>query len=158
MEKSIQIEPIGKVEANQQGFSIKLQDEYKTALTNLEGFSYLQIVWWGNLFDKKEYRSVLVADKPYVKGPEKLGIFATRSQFRPNPILLTTIYVQEIDIERGIIKTPYIDAEPATPVLDIKPYHTSERVKDCRVPEWCEHWPKWFEDSGTFDWASEFNF
>ena len=158
MEKSIQIEPIGRVEATNQGFIIKLKDEYKSALTNLEGFSHLQIIWWGNLFDKEEYRSVKVTDKPYSKGPEKLGIFATRSQIRPNPILLTTVFVQEIDSEQGIIRTPYIDAEPATPVLDIKPYHTSDRVRDCRVPEWCEHWPKWDEDTGSFDWAAEFNF
>lgn len=158
METKIQVKPIGKVIAENGNFCIKLDEQYIPALTNIEGFSHIQVVWWGNLFDNPNYRKQLVTNKPYKKSPEKLGVFATRSQIRPNPILITTIMVMDIDYEKGLIYTPYIDAENNTPVLDIKPYHFIERIKDCSVPQWCAHWPKWYEDAATFDWEDEFNF
>jgi tRNA (adenine37-N6)-methyltransferase len=158
MEEKIQIQQIGIVKTSNREFSIHLEKKYLTALTNIEGFSHLQIVWWGNLYDVPQYRANLISDKPYTKGPNKIGVFATRSPVRPNPILITTITVQRIDYENGIIFTPYIDAENGTPVLDIKPYHLSERIKNCNVPQWCEHWPRWYEDSATFNWQNEFNF
>jgi tRNA (adenine37-N6)-methyltransferase len=158
MENKLQIKPIGIVQVADYRFTIQLHSEYLPALTNIEGFSHLQIVWWGSLYDSAQYRTNLISNKPYKKGPDQLGIFATRSPVRPNPILITTIAVERIDFEKGIIYTPYIDAETDTPVLDIKPYHTSERIKNCKVPQWCEHWPKWYEESAAFNWQNEFNF
>lgn len=158
MENKFQIKPVGKVSTANNVFSIQLDKEYLPALTNIAGFSHLQIVWWGNLFESQQYRANMVSEKPYKKGPDKIGVFATRSPVRPNPILLTTIEVMNIDYEKGVIYTPYIDAENGTPVLDIKPYHLSERVKNCKVPQWCAHWPEWDEETATFDWQNEFNF
>ncbi len=158
MNKKIEIKPIGSVKAENNAFSIHIDKEFLPGLASLEGFSHLQILWWGHLFDDNTYRSNLVNKKPYKKGPEKVGVFATHSPIRPNPVLLTTVFVQHIDYENGIIYTPYIDAEAGTPVLDIKPYHLEERVKDCMVPGWCSHWPEWYEDSATFNWQNEFNF
>jgi tRNA-Thr(GGU) m(6)t(6)A37 methyltransferase TsaA len=158
MENTIQIKPIGRVSTANNQFSIQIEKEFLPALTNIEGFSHLQIVWWGHLYDSPQARAHLVSEKPYKKGPGKIGVFATRSPVRPNPILITTIAIQRIDYEKGIIYTPYIDAENGTPVLDIKPYHLSERVSECSVPEWCSHWPQWYEDSASFNWQNEFNF
>lgn len=158
MEYNINIKPIGKVNAVNGRFSIQLNKKLLPALTNIQGFSHLQIIWWGHLYDTPTHRSHLVANKPYKKGPDKIGIFATHSPVRPNPVLLTTIQVSSIDYEQGIIYTPYIDAEDETPVLDIKPFHPEERVQNCQVPQWCNHWPKWMEESATFDWENEFNF
>ena len=158
MNKNYELKQIGKVIADKGNYSIQLEKEYIQGLTGIDGFSHLQITWWGNLVDKPELRSALVSKKPYKKGPDKIGVFATRSPVRPNPLLITTITVLHIDHEKGIIHTPWMDAEDGTPVLDIKPYHLSERVKDCQVPEWCQHWPKWDEESGAFDWQYEFNF
>ncbi len=158
MESNLRIKPIGKVNVINNNFIIQIEKEFVPALTSIDGFSHLQIVWWGNLYDSVASRAQLISDKPYKKGPDKIGIFATRSPVRPNPILITTITVSQIDYEKGIIHTPYIDAEPGTPILDIKPYHLNERVKNCKVPKWCEHWPQWNEDSATFNWQNEFNF
>ena len=158
MDIKIDIKPIGVVRSNNGTFSIELAKEFIPALTNIGGFSHLQIIWWGHLYAEKNYREVLVGDKPYITGPDKIGIFATRSPVRPNPVLTTNIYVQNIDLEQGIISTPYIDAEDGTPVLDIKPYNKSERIRDCSVPDWCKHWPEWDEDAATFNWEKEFNF
>jgi tRNA (Thr-GGU) A37 N-methylase len=64
-----------------------------------------------------------------------------------------------MDHEKGIIYIPYIDAVDGTPIIDLKPYHPSiDRVRDVSVAKWCDHWPKWYEDSADFDWESEFNF
>ena len=158
MNKTFEIKTIGTIHSKNHNYYIQVDEKYRAALTNIQGFSHLQIIWWGSYFDKDEYRSIIVTDKPYKKGPDKLGIFATRSNIRPNPVLITNIYVQKIDPEKGIIYTPYIDAEEGTPLIDIKPYHLSERVKNCSVPGWCSHWPEWHEDAGDFDWQAEFNF
>lgn len=158
MENMIQVNSIGSIHVEKGRFYIKLKEEYKKGLTSIDGFSHLQIVWWGHLFDNPKYRNLLVTKQPYKKGPSEIGVFATRSQFRPNPILITTIFVEEIDFDKGIIYTPYIDAENETPLLDIKPYHLYERVENCEVPHWCNHWPASYEQSANFDWENEFNF
>lgn len=158
MNNTIQINPIGRVRAINGNFTIEIDPQYLPALTNIDGYSHLQILWWGHLYATPQYRSYFLSEKPYKTGPDKLGVFATRSPVRPNPLLLTTIQVINIDFDKGIITTPYIDAEDNTPVLDIKPYHLCDRVRDCRVPAWCAHWPQWDEESATFDWSKEFNF
>ena len=158
MEIKIDIIPIGFVRSKNGSFQIELNKEFIPALTNLDGFSHLQLTWWGHLYAKPENRMLLSGEKPYKTGPDKIGIFATRSPVRPNPVLITNIFVKKIDYEKGIIYTPHIDAEDGTPVIDIKPYHKSERVKNWTVPVWCEHWPEWDEEAAEFDWESEFNY
>jgi len=88
-----------------------------------------------------------------------MGVFATRTPMRPNPIGLTTVYVLSIDEEKGLIEVPFLDADNNTPMLDIKPYTPSfDRIENPEVPDWCSHWPKSSEDSGDFNWENEFNF
>ena len=150
------VKPIGTVHAGSQGFTIEIEKDCRPGLTGLGEFSHLVVAWWGNLVDGEEYRSYFVFDKPYTKGPEKLGVFATRSPVRPNPIELSTVTVINVDEKAGIIRVPWIDAEDGSPVLDIKPYHPStDRVRNVKVPTWCDHWPEWLEDSANFDWSEE---
>ena len=151
------LEPIGEIHAVEDGFCLELNQKYSPALAGLDGFSYVNVLWWAHLGDKPEYRALLTCDTPYKNAPDTMGIFATRSPFRPNPIAITPVAVLHIDHENGKIYVPYIDAEDATPILDIKPYHPcSDRIKEVSVPEWCRDWPQWYEDSATFDWGSVF--
>lgn len=155
----IKIHPIGEVKSREGMFQILIDKDHRTGLLGLEGFSHLTVIWWAHLFDKEEYRHILQTDAPYKKGPDRIGIYATRSPVRPNPVAVSHAQIISVDIEEGVITVPYIDTEEDTPVLDIKPYHPSEdRIRDVRVPAWCDHWPKWYEDSGEFDWEAEFNF
>jgi tRNA-Thr(GGU) m(6)t(6)A37 methyltransferase TsaA len=157
MEYGIQLSIIGHVNAAEDGFNLELNKKFIPALNGLQGFGYLNIFWWANLFDNEADRSVLTCEKPYITAPDMLGIFATRSPVRPNPICLSVVCVSHIDYDNGIISIPYIDAEDGTPLVDIKPYHPAvDRVKEPFVPEWCRHWPLWLEDSASFDWAEEF--
>lgn len=153
------VTPIGTVKIRNQGTFIELEKQYVPALQALDGFSHLNIIWWFSYFNTKEARSVLQTPQPYKNCPGVMGIFATRSPVRPNPLALTAAQVIHIDYKQGIIQVAYIDAEDGTPVLDIKPYTPSiDRVESPNMPEWCRHWPHSIETSGDFDWENEFNF
>ena len=102
MDIKININPIGVIRSEKGTFRLELARKYIPALTNIDGYSHLQIIWWGHLYDNTEQRDILIGDKPYTKGPQKIGIFATRSPVRPNPILITNMYVQSIDFDKGI--------------------------------------------------------
>ncbi len=157
--KLLQLQPIGKVSISNKSTSINLTGSYLPALKGLEGFSHLNIIWWFSDYADTASRNTLKTERPYKTAPEVLGIFATRSPLRPNPLALTTVAVLYIDYNNGIIHIPYIDASNETPVLDIKPYTPSlDRVEKPAVPEWCRHWPENLEASASFDWEQEFNF
>ncbi|ALJ06299.1 hypothetical protein APS56_14655 [Pseudalgibacter alginicilyticus] len=158
MKNSYVIQPIGRISYENNMCCLHLDKTYISGIKNLNGFKYLQIIWWGHLNDNPKSRSTLIINKPYKTAPKQLGVFATRSDSRPNPILITTIEVIKIDEQTGEIYTPYIDAEDGTFILNIKPYHKMERVKDCVVPGWCKHWPEWYEDTESFNWKDEFSF
>ena len=158
MERFI-IKSIGKVRVDNKGMRLELEKEFIPALTNLEGFGYIHVLWWFNKSDHSDSRSKLIEKSPYKGSPETLGTFATRSPERPNPIALTCAYITYLDYQNGIIGLAFIDAEDGTPVLDIKPYTPSlDRVENPIVPQWCAHWPKNVETSGDFDWDTVFNF
>lgn len=157
--KNLQVNPIGKIMNGEDGTYIEVLSQYIPALQALEGFSHLQMIWWFSDFDTPEARQVIEAPQPYKNAPEVMGIFATRSPVRPNPLALSTVEVIHIDYEKGLIELTYTDANDQTPVLDLKPYTPSiDRVENPRVPAWCSHWPKNVETSGDFPWEEEFNF
>lgn len=137
--QSCEVHPVGEVEVENGRFIIKIDDEYKDAMKELEGFTHIQVLWWFHLTDSDEFRSYLAAPKPYKNGPEEIGMFATRSPVRPNPIGLTIVPVLGIDQAKGEIEIAFIDAEKSSPVLDIKPYYGIDRVKELSVPDWCSH-------------------
>lgn len=157
--KPIQVNPIGKIRHDHNGIVLEVEGKYIPALRELDGFGHINVLWWCHECDTDEARSILEAEAPYKKAPDIMGIFATRSERRPNPIALTAAQVLGIDHEAGTIHLAYIDAADGTPVLDIKPYTPSiDRVEEPIVPDWCRHWPKSTEQSGYFNWAAEFNF
>jgi tRNA-Thr(GGU) m(6)t(6)A37 methyltransferase TsaA len=158
MQKMI-LHPIGKISVCDGKAAVVLDEEYAPALTGLEGFSCVQILWWFDGCDNENSRTKLTMEKPYRHGPDDMGTFATRSPERPNPIALSCAFVTGIDRANGIVHLAYIDAFDGSPVLDVKPYTPSlDRVEAPQVPDWCGHWPDSVEKSGEFDWEAEFNF
>ncbi|ADL05658.1 SAM-dependent methyltransferase [Lacrimispora saccharolytica] len=153
------VKSIGKVRSDESGMRIEMEKEFIPALTNLEGFGYINVLWWFHQSDNEGSRSKLIEKSPYKGSPDTLGTFATRSPERPNPIALTCTYITYLDCDNGIIGLAFIDAEDGTPVIDIKPYTPSfDRVERPIVPDWCASWPKDVEASGDFDWSKVFNF
>jgi tRNA-Thr(GGU) m(6)t(6)A37 methyltransferase TsaA len=144
------------VRTGENGFHLEINGKYLRGLKGLDGFSHLDVFWWCHKLDDGAFRKTMECDTPYKKGPSKIGVFATRSPLRPNPIALSVVPILKIDYTTGLIHIPYIDAEDGTPIIDLKPYHPSiERVRNVAVPEWCRHWPTWYEDSASFDRESE---
>lgn len=93
------------------------------ALRGLEGFSHLWIVW---IFSEniRETWSPTVRP-PRLGGNKRLGVFATRSSFRPNPIALSCVKIEQINIdgaEGPEIIVSGADLLDGTPIVDIKPY------------------------------------
>lgn len=150
---------IGTVHNDASGCRVEIAPAYRQALAGLEGFTWIQVLWWFDGCDNAAARNQLIERKPYKKGPETLGVFATRAPARPNPIAVSPSRVASVDPARGIIHLTWIDADHGTPVLDIKPYLPSvDRVESPATPVWCAHWPQNVESSGDFDWSAEFNF
>lgn len=153
------VKKIGEININNEGMFVKVRAEFIPALTALEGFSHINIIWWCDGCDDETSRKLLQVSSPYMGSPERMGIFATRSPQRPNPVALTTAQVIYIDYQAGMIQIAYTDADNGSPVLDLKPYTPSlDRVENPEVPGFCSSWPKSIEESGDFDWESVFNF
>ena len=159
MEHNFILRQIGTAHTGEEGFYLAIAPQYREALAGLEDFRYINVLWWFSGCDNSMSREKLWECRPYVRGPEVLGAFATRTPERPNPIALSCARVTHLDRERGVVGLDYLDAEEGSPVLDLKPYLPSlDRVERPVMPAWCAHWPDSVEKSGDFDWEKEFNF
>lgn len=89
-------------------------------LRGLEGFSHLWVLW---VFHTVKERKTMVRP-PRLKGKVKIGIFASRSPHRPNPIGISVMKILGFkQTHKGIIiEVAGVDMLDGTPVLDIKPY------------------------------------
>ncbi len=99
-----------------------LCDEYKRAeaLRGLDSFSYLWLIWEFSENADREWQATV--RPPRLGGNRSMGVFATRSPFRPNPLGLSSVKIEKIDFEKCIIKVRGADLIDGTPVYDIKPY------------------------------------
>ncbi|MDJ0924825.1 MAG: SAM-dependent methyltransferase [Acidimicrobiia bacterium] len=157
MQDNYTLRPIGVVRTSGDGFTLAIEEPFRAALTELSGFSHVNVLWWADQLDEPLFREMTIAERPYKKAPAAVGIFATRSPARPNPIGLTVAQITSIDGHGGLVHITYIDADEGTPVLDLKPYlPATDRVRNARYPEWALDWPEWYEDSATFDWGAVF--
>jgi tRNA-Thr(GGU) m(6)t(6)A37 methyltransferase TsaA len=153
----MELKQIGTVRSADGEFVLQVDEPYRAALAELDGFGYVNVLFWCHYLDQPDYRQVVTCPQPYKDAPETVGIFATRSPVRPNPIAVSPSKLLGVDEAAGVVRLAYIDAEDGSPLLDIKPYHPAvDRVRDAPVPAWCAHWPQWLEDSAEFDWSAEF--
>lgn len=93
------------------------------ALRGLEAFSHLWLVWVFDQAIRKEWSPTV--RPPRLGGNQRMGVFATRSPFRPNPIALSSVKLAGIErtAEHGtVLRIRGADLMDGTPILDIKPY------------------------------------
>ncbi len=93
------------------------------ALRGLEGFTHLWMIWQFSANAHKANSPVV--RPPVLGGNEALGVFATRSPYRPNPIGLSCVRIDHIDLdtkEGPVIHVLGADLMDGTPIFDIKPY------------------------------------
>lgn len=150
---------IGTVRPKKPGFAIELLDTYRPGLLGLDQFSHATIYWLAEQQEAKESGPDMVMASPYTASMEDIGLFATRTPERPSPICASVVTISAVDTRKGLIVTPFIDAFPGTPVVDIKPYFpASDRVRSATIPDHFSHWPSSLEESATFDWQHEFTY
>ena len=105
--------------------TIVFEPEYRNpdALKGLEGYNYIWLLWQFEGVERDNW-SVTVRP-PRLGGNKHMGVFATRSPFRPNPIGLSSVKLERIELhtERGpLLHVSGIDLRHNTPIYDIKPY------------------------------------
>jgi tRNA-Thr(GGU) m(6)t(6)A37 methyltransferase TsaA len=102
------------------------------ALDNLSEFSHIIVIYW------MHKRSGRTPTKVRPKGNPELtlmGVFATRSPDRPNPIGKATVRL--LQRRDNILRVKGLDAIDGTPVIDIKPYIPGyDSVKKAKAPSW----------------------
>jgi tRNA-Thr(GGU) m(6)t(6)A37 methyltransferase TsaA len=97
--------------------------QFKSAVKDLDRFTHLWLVFLFHRRANRPWRSTI--ESPRVEIKQKIGVFASRSPDRPNPIGLSAVKLERIDTEAegGIeIHLSGVDILDGTPVLDIKPY------------------------------------
>ena len=152
-ETRIELTPIGRVEVDETKFLFRLHilEEYRPALRGLGSCTHAIILWWADRLDGPNGRySDLVVDLPYAPGVQT-GVFANRSEARPNPIAITTSYLLDVDEQAGTVDLAWIDAFDGSPILDVKPYlPMSDLVLSAEYPDWLEGFPESMEDAAAF--------
>ena len=108
---------------------IVFEPEYRNPdmVRGLEEFSHIWLIWEfsENLDETGNARWSPTVRPPRLGGNDRLGVFATRSPFRPNPIGLSVVKIEKISEDKGIGPVIHVlgaDMVDGTPIYDIKPY------------------------------------
>lgn len=105
---------------------VVFEPEYRNpdALRGLEGFSHLWLIWEFSA-NRNSGSWQPTVRPPRLGGNAHMGVFATRSPFRPNPLGLSCVKIVSIDVdtpEGPVIYVSGADLMNGTPIYDIKPY------------------------------------
>lgn len=112
---------------------IVFEPQYRNmdALRGLDGFDYLWIIWEFSANKSRKERGATswqpTVRPPLLGGNTQMGVFATRSPYRPNPIGLSSVRLERIELsetEGPVIHVLGADLMDGTPIYDIKPYVT----------------------------------
>ena len=136
------LNPVGFVRTEAVGDEVKdktrtsqivLRDELAEALNRIDGFSHLFVLFWLHQISDEQRKTLKVHPRGRRDMP-LLGVYATRTMLRPNPIGLTL--VEFVKVEGNVLTVRGLDAFDGTPVLDIKPFDSWDAAKDARLPAW----------------------
>ena len=140
MEKNLTIKPIAYIRSDfkekfgiprQSGRAPSLKAEIvflppyscEEAFRGIEGFSHLWVLFDFSLAHREEFSPTV--RPPRLGGNERVGVFASRSPFRPNPIGLSCVKLLRVEERKNaglVLIVSGADLLDGTPVLDIKPY------------------------------------
>ena len=104
---------------------IVFEEKYRNpdALRGIEGFSHLWLIWQFSRAIREEWSPTV--KPPRLGGNQRMGVFATRTPFRPNPIGLSCVRLQRVELhtaEGPVLWVAGIDLLDGTPIYDVKPY------------------------------------
>ena len=105
--------------------TVVFEPDYRdpAALRGLEGFSHLWLLWLFSASVREGWSPTV--RPPRLGGNVRMGVFATRSPFRPNPIGLSSVRLEKVDLhtpEGPVLVVSGADLMDGTPILDLKPY------------------------------------
>ena len=121
---------------------IVLRPELAPMILNLGDYSHVIVVFWPH-----EVPDDVRGSKPQLHPRDDeeyplMGVLATRSQIRPNPILVSAVPL--LSVKGSVLRVGGLDAINGTPVLDVKPYLPfADAFPDARIPEWVENAQAW---------------
>ena len=104
---------------------IIFEPEYRNpdALRGIDGYSHLWLIWSFSKAEREGWSPTV--RPPRLGGNTRMGVFATRSPFRPNPIGLSCVRLEDItfsDARGPVLHVAGADLMDGTPIYDIKPY------------------------------------
>lgn len=105
--------------------AVVFEPEYRNpdALRGLDGFSHLWLIWQFSQSVREDWSPTV--RPPRLGGNTRMGVFATRSPFRPNAIGLSSVEIDRVEIDPQLGPVVYVrgaDLMNGTPILDVKPY------------------------------------
>jgi tRNA-Thr(GGU) m(6)t(6)A37 methyltransferase TsaA len=142
-QETYQVTPIGRIRRLEDGVRLEILEPYRAALLRLDHFSHVMVCWWADKHDTEQSRSIMQTEPPYAEG-KVTGVFATRAEYRPDPVAMTTCKVLTVDEQKGVVEVAKVDAFDGTPIIDLKAYFpVCDRVNDARIPAWLSDRPDW---------------
>ncbi len=104
---------------------IVFEPEYRIAeaFRGIDGYSHLWLLWLFSKAEQKEFSPTV--RPPRLGGNKRMGVFATRSPFRPNSIGLSSVKLEKISLDEKLSPVLYVsgaDLMNGTPIIDVKPY------------------------------------
>jgi tRNA (adenine37-N6)-methyltransferase len=122
--------------------TVEVLEAYAEGLTAIDGFSHLILLFWMHRLREGGRERLVIKPRGLLRHgltPEELptiGVFASDSPARPNPIGLSV--VQLLGREGRTLTLRGVDAYEGTPVLDIKPYSLDRSITDAKDAPWHE--------------------
>lgn len=104
---------------------IVFEPDYRNsdAVRGLEAYSHIWLIWAFSETAREEWSPTV--RPPRLGGNKRMGVFATRSPFRPNPIALSSVRLESVELhtpEGPVLHVTGADMMNGTPIYDIKPY------------------------------------
>ena len=109
----------------EQRSTIVFEPEYRdaNALRGLGEYSHIWLIWGFSAVEREGWSPMV--KPPRLGGNTRMGVFATRSPFRPNPIGLSSVRLEGMEVKPGLGTVLHVsgaDLMDGTPIYDIKPY------------------------------------
>ncbi|MGQ9565629.1 MAG: tRNA (N6-threonylcarbamoyladenosine(37)-N6)-methyltransferase TrmO [Candidatus Bathyarchaeales archaeon] len=141
--EEFRVVPIGVVEGvdEAKGLSrVRILPEFCDGLFRLDEFSHVIVFYWFHLRDDAKERRVLRVVPRRHGAKSEVGVFASRSPSRPNPVGFCV--VELVGVEGCVLVVRGLDAFVGSPVIDVKPYlPRGDFVSNVRAPLWVDHGP-----------------
>jgi tRNA-Thr(GGU) m(6)t(6)A37 methyltransferase TsaA len=125
---------------------VVIDTDVAEGLEGIDEFSHVMVLYWPHLLPEERRFRLKVhpmgnSDFPLV------GVFATHSPARPNPVLISVVRL--LGREGNVLRVTGLDALDGSPVLDIKPYLRERAMGDVRTPDWMGRMRRGFAEGDT---------